>query len=293
MSIPYDASRKSLYEPGKADNFFSIKHIPVQIFLENEAALCAEMSRLAYSNDENRLDNYLNLVGFTKVNAINYAKEGTQVFIASKQDGDNTLIVIAFRGTEKDDPSDLFTDAKFLLKPWTDESGNSLGKVHTGFAEALLKDRVLKEIKNYLDSINKPVRILVTGHSLGAALATLTASCMPINHLYTFGSPLVGDADFAQTMQKVKHTRFVDCCDIVTQVPPEAFGYVHVGALGYIDRNGKLLGKVSSLRVLIDRLRAHADYMINYALVNDMVLSRGFADHAPINYVSGVTGLRS
>jgi len=293
MSIPYDASRESLYEPGKADNFFNIKHTPIQFFLENEAALCVEMSRLAYVKEESRLDKYLGIAGFTKAKAINYTHEGTQVFIASKQNGDKTLIVISFRGTEKDDPSDLFVDARFLLEPWADNSGNSLGKVHKGFAEALLKDGILEEIKNYLSSIDRPARVLVTGHSLGAALATLTASRVPVDHLYTFGSCLVGDADFAQTMQKVNHTRFVDCCDIVTLVPPSSFGYTHVGVLKYIDRNGKLRGKVCGLRILIDRLRARADYAVNYALIDGMVLSRDFADHAPINYVSGVTGLRS
>ena len=41
--IPYDASRKSLYHPGDADNFFQFGFA-----LTDEKVLCAEMSRLAY-----------------------------------------------------------------------------------------------------------------------------------------------------------------------------------------------------------------------------------------------------
>jgi hypothetical protein len=107
-SIPYDASRKSLYHPGEADNFFQLGSIP------NEAALCAEMSRLAYVKDERLLTQYLGRAGFRQDLALGYGSRGIQVFIASKQD--NNLAVVAFRGTELDDPSDLFTDANFLLR---------------------------------------------------------------------------------------------------------------------------------------------------------------------------------
>ena len=171
LSIPYDASRESLYHPGEAVDFF--QHGPI----ENDAVLCAEMSRLAYVKDESRLAEYLDRAGFQLDQAIGYDSGGTQVFIASKQ-GDN-LAVAAFRGTEPDDPSDLFTDANFVLTPWPDNSGRSLGQVHEGFATALQNNDILGKVITCLDSMVPSTRVLLTGHSLGAALATLTASRMP------------------------------------------------------------------------------------------------------------------
>jgi hypothetical protein len=52
--IPYDASRKSLYHPGKAGNFFNFELPPT-----HENSLCAEMSRLAYVKQKDRQMTYL------------------------------------------------------------------------------------------------------------------------------------------------------------------------------------------------------------------------------------------
>lgn len=135
-------------------------------------------------------------------------------------------------------------------------------------------------------------RILLTGHSLGAALATLTASRMPSSHLYTYGSCRVGDEFFAKAMRNVSHNRFVDCCDLVTRVPTKEFHYVHVGSLRYIDRNGQLLESPSEDAINADRLKAAAWYLVRHSFLPGTVFARDLADHAPINYVSGVMGLR-
>ena len=213
------------------------------------------------------------------------------MFVASRQ-SDN-LAVVAFRGTEPDDPSDIFTDANFIMTPWTDNSGQSLGKVHEGFATALLANDILEKIITCLDSLVPATHVLITGHSLGAALATLTASRKPSSRLYTFGSCRVGDAAFAEAVSSISHDRFVDCCDLVTRVPTKEFGYVHVGSLKYIDRNGKLLESTSEETINADRLKASAWYLVRHAFLPGTVFSRDLADHAPINYVSGVMGLRA
>lgn len=282
MFPTYDATRESLYHPGNANNFFQLGTI------KDDAALCAEMSRLAYVKEESRLVEYLKRAGFQKDKIIGYADNGTQLFIASRPD--DNLTVVAFRGTEPDDPSDIFTDAKFLLTPWTDEAGRPLGQVHKGFADALLKDGLLQQIVTCLNSMEPPTRVLLTGHSLGAALATISASWITAAHLYTFGSPLVGDATFAQAVKDIKHFRYVDCCDLVTRVPP-GFGYVHVGSRHYLDRDGQLLSSPSDAVIAADCLAAEFWYL-QKALLPGNVLSRDFADHTPINYVSGVMGVR-
>jgi hypothetical protein len=129
-------------------------------------------------------------------------------------------------------------------------------------------------------------------HSLGATLATLLASWAPSTHLSTFGSPRVGNTAFAAVMDGRVAIRCVNCCDLVTHVPPKGvLGYAHVGTLLYIDRNGKLLESPSEMVMLEDRAKASVTFL-PYALVRGTAYSRALADHAPINYLSGVMGLR-
>lgn len=302
----YDPTRESLYHPGNATDFF--QYGPAQI--QSEAALCAEMSRLAYVKEKNRLIEYLGRVKFEQIFTIGYfpddtdTPKGTQLFIAKSTEDQplgRPLIIVAFRGTEPDDPSDVFDDARFLLVDWFDADGRKMGQVHKGFADALLRNNILESILNKLNekSAPQPPRILITGHSLGAALATLTGSrivhtALDIDtHLYTFGSPRVGDNDFAKAVTQVDHNRYVDCSDIVTCVPPKEFGYVHVGLLRYIDRKGHILKSVDEDIITSDRVTGAAYYLVRYAPIPGTAWVREMADHSPINYVSGVTGLRS
>lgn len=75
----------------------------------------------------------------------------------------------------------------------------------------------------------RPVRpMVVTGHSLGAALATLFVmenhrkKSFDIKTCCTFASPRVGNAEFARTFDKIPITswRIVNACDIVPKLPP-------------------------------------------------------------------------
>jgi hypothetical protein len=133
--------------------------------------------------------------------------------------------------------TDLVTDIRFRPAPFDP------GKVHEGFlaafgeVEACLRDR--------LGSLSgRPVWF--TGHSLGAALATLAAARFgAFQGLYTFGSPRVGDEDFAASFAGQPCFRFVHHNDIVTRIPPPRVSllpgsstYAHVGALVYIDQDG-------------------------------------------------------
>lgn len=229
IHVEYDATRESLYHPGNASDFFQLG--PHQDFgaQENEAALCAEMSRLAYVKNESLLKQYLARAGFQGVLTVGYDNNGTQLFIAKKQDAD--LFVVAYRGTEPEDPSDLFTDADFRQVIWLNADGVSIGKVHKGFADALLDSGILNKVISSLGAPLTTKRVLLTGHSLGAALATLTASWIPNASLYTFGSPRVGDDEFAGCMRSVKHYRYVDCCDLITRVPPEKLVIFNINTL--------------------------------------------------------------
>jgi hypothetical protein len=133
--------------------------------------------------------------------------------------------------------------------------------VHRGFGRALDQvwdAEVAPALAAFL-GLHPGAPVYFTGHSLGAALATISvtrfqgAACA----LYTFGSPRVGDDQFVRAvLQKTtKVFRFVNCQDIVTQIPPEValeHYYRHVGAERYINRAGAILDHPSDFDKWVD-----------------------------------------
>ncbi len=76
--------------------------------------------------------------------------------------------LIVFRGTQADSFKDFATNARFLPIAW-----RGAGKVHGGFWGSLAE--ILPAIERWLTAA-RPTRLVVTGHSLGAAHATLLAA---------------------------------------------------------------------------------------------------------------------
>jgi hypothetical protein len=279
--IPYDRKWASLLHPGEASDFFAHGPIP------SEAALCAEMSRLAYVTDKARLRTYLNRANyknasFTLVDTIGYDRRGMQAFVAKSNDTDQSTAVVAFRGTEGNDFKDLISDLRLRKVDLKDH-----GRVDEGFIDALADD--VKELVNFIPA---DARSLFTGHSLGGALATLAAALHSPDLLYTYGSPRVGDHAFTASIDVVKHERYVDCCDWVTRVPPPFMKYEHAGDLHYINRHGIVMASLSSEEIKEDRHQATKEYLPTCKPHRNTVPLRGLADHTPINYVSAVMGLR-
>jgi len=277
MGIPYSASREGLFEPCKGGNFFA-DGFP----LSNEDAICAELSRLAYCKFEadgdasKRVSDTLQRVGLSFTP---FSNQGTQAFLA--EDAKNKRAFLVFRGTESRDPTDIFTDVKIHFRAWEPR-----GRVHAGFVDAL--ELVWPAIAEKLVP-RKDWRMLFTGHSLGAALATLAASRRIPEALVTFGSPLVGDADFASLFSQTNIRRYVDCCDIVCRLPPEILKYRHVAKPHYINRAGEILHDPAEAVIRDDEWAARAEYL-RYVFVAGNLASRDLADHAPINYVSAFFG---
>jgi len=172
--------------------------------------------------------------------------EGTQAMLV-KSDKE---LIICFRGTEPDKITDILADVKIWRKPAREK-----GLVHFGFAQALDKvyDKIVDQI-NRLDTTG--LKIICTGHSLGAALATICASRLDTKYLYTFGSPRVGNKDFVKEMNndKIKHFRFVNNNDIVTSIPLALIFYRHHGDLVYINHYGNVR-KMTYWQRLKDKIR--------------------------------------
>lgn len=143
-------------------------------------------------------------------------------------------LVLTFRGTE--DWEDLRKGISFAQVPYPYAS--RAGYTHKGFTELYsgIRDSVLRLVRRL--PAGKPVH--VAGHSLGGAVAALCALDIasrrrhPV-HLYTFGAPKAGNADFAAALDSkvVRHWRIYNPKDPVPGLPPASvlkYRYVHGGA---------------------------------------------------------------
>jgi len=194
----------------------------------------AEVSTLVYA-DEDFVRQRLGKAGLPQVKF--FDEKSTQCYVASN----DKFAIVAFRGSEiwkkkgKFDLSkvlaDLRADVDIRLADWPQG-----GKVHRGFSEAL--DEVWSELLPYLRGLDeRGCKIWTTGHSLGAALATLCADRFGnVQGVYTYGSPRVGNEDFKKNLDE-KIYRIVNNDDIVPRLPPPGT-YVHVGELMFIDNEG-------------------------------------------------------
>jgi hypothetical protein len=196
-----------------------------------------DASTLAYSDPEYVTEKFKLKAGFTEVKF--FEDKTTQCFVASNE----KFAIVAFRGSEarlregQSDPgyilADWMANFNFLPEKWAQAAN-----VHRGFKAAL--SEVWTDLEKHISNLQKKnLKIWFTGHSLGAALATLAADRYDnVQGLYTFGSPRVGDQDFKDDFQVTTY-RFVNNSDIVTRVPPASM-YCHVGDLRYIDSEGTI-----------------------------------------------------
>lgn len=268
---PYDPSWRALFLPSLANDFF-VRGRP-----RDERALCAELARVAYigfdraAGEQQRTTDLLANVGFREVSYL--SRGGTGCFVA--RDAEAALTVVSFRGTSS--AQDVLTDLMAWRIRW-----HPGGRAHAGFAWALRRvwPALLQTLTHHSG------RLVYTGHSLGGALATLAATLLPPAALYTFGSPRVGNARFADLLRGVDHVRTTDCADAVCGVPPAWLGYAHTGRQLYVDRDGIAREGVDPREQRADRRVARREYVRALAWRPGNVWTRRFADHAPVNYVS-------
>ncbi|MGM7702804.1 lipase family protein [Pseudalkalibacillus sp. Hm43] len=140
-------------------------------------------------------------------------------------------VVTAFRGTRS--TPDWLVDADIEKKPFHG------GYVHDGFYSVYrsCQDSLLNAYMGLAQKENKT--LYITGHSLGAALATLHALDVANNRkgihfkniiMYNYASPLVGDHRFASIYNAIvpNSIRIVNTHDVVPMIPYPRWGYEHV-----------------------------------------------------------------
>ncbi|WP_431275536.1 lipase family protein [Variovorax ureilyticus] len=278
-TIAYDASRTALYTPERHETLFE------RGTLYTPAQWAVEASRLAYYRaeqseaEQQRLAAALAQAGFGEPRLFLDAA----IFAFGAIHGGDGTALIAFRGTQPDEIRHLATNLQAQQIEWS-ESG---GRVHAGFAKAIRG--VLPQVIDWLAGEGQPrSRLLLAGHSLGAALATLAASVLKPEMLITLGSPRIGDAEFVASLAHLDIVRLVDGCDVVTQLPPALSFYAHAGAVTYITcLTGDCVDDPAPTMIEADRVEGRARYASEHAWKPGAVLLRELADHAPINYARG------
>ncbi|CAH2053720.1 unnamed protein product [Thlaspi arvense] len=245
--------------------------------------LCVMASKLAYENAK-VVENVMNLVEFLDCWNEYQKQLSTQVFILTDKQKDANLILISFRGTEPFDADDWGTDFDYS---WYEIP--NVGKLHMGFIEAIglgtrddtptfnyhLLDQdsseeaiheknlpemgkrsayyaVHKTLKRLL-SEHENAQFVVTGHSLGGALAVLFPTLLVLKEetemmkrllgVYTFGQPRIGNREIGNFMKDQlnhpvdRYFRVVYCNDLVPRLPydDKTFLYKHFGLCLYYD----------------------------------------------------------
>jgi len=230
------------------------------------ALVLSEISDVVYK-DEQEFTSKINKFGYFKDNAATVKMfqdkpTNTEAFIIHSKKS----IILAFRGSSSVD--DWITNLKFCEK---------CAGVHSGFSKAYYSINY-KMIQYWIDTIIprykkdkldiEKIERYYTGHSLGAALATIailnleTSELKQIgiptekthSSLYIYGSPRVFDkctANKFDSLFQKSSFRFVNNNDIVTKIPFN--GYDHIGTLIYINRKGELKTEEQFINKFIDQ----------------------------------------
>jgi len=181
------------------------------------------------------------------------ATMGVQGFVAETA---SKRCVVAFRGSLS--AKNWYADADFLLRPWPpverkrqDTSWCRDCYVHTGFATAY--EELHPAVVDAMAELQCQ-RVSVTGHSLGAAVATIAAFDLrarlgvQVDAVWTFGKPRLGNYAFVKAFEAAAERqavspslwRVVHYHDPVPRAPPDVPFLYEVGHEGlevyYTDR---------------------------------------------------------
>ncbi|KAF8181315.1 Alpha/Beta hydrolase protein [Pholiota molesta] len=162
-----------------------------------------------------------------------------QIFFVGFSPSQNSIIV-AHEGTDPTQLESDLTDANILMGALDSTlfpGVSSSVQVHEGFRDEHAKtaSAILTEVKRLI-SVKGTNSVTVVGHSLGGALAELDSLFLTLNlpattsiEAYTYGTPRVGNPDFASLIDaKVANFRRIDNeLDLIPIVPGRFLGFQH------------------------------------------------------------------
>lgn len=180
---------------------------------------------------------------FTNVNVYHNTSIDSQGF--SGYDANSNTIIVAFRGSSN--IPNWFNNLDFIKTPYPVAACGC--EVHQGFWQEYLSmsASVLQDVAALVQSYPS-AGIVVTGHSLGAAVSIFAAldianQISPSGvTVYNFGQPRVGDPAFAGYAASVlplhKQFRVTHSRDPVPHLPLEIMGFLHTPHELWYDNDG-------------------------------------------------------
>ena len=288
----FDNTWQALLNPGSSSHYFATNALkPFQVndpgFSLINAWWLSELCRLIYKKDYNENEKWtgtttrneiLNRVHLEEHRFFNSEKAQCAI-IKSKKETKDAFAVLVFRGTSGKLQNWIHNFNAFPSK-WP-----CGGWVHKGFKKIF--DEIWDDIHTSLLSIRRP--IFYTGHSLGAAMATLATSLKPPRALYTFGSPRVGNAAFIHSLKDIRIYRVINSRDIVSSTPPSliTFKFFHAGEPYYLNHKKYQYIRADNFKENIDDLEEKSIYKRHVNSHKWFPSPPEFlADHAPINYTA-------
>jgi triacylglycerol lipase len=195
------------------------------------SALFAKISSYCYQNLQFMQEN------FKEYHVQYYTHKGSDAFVLEN----DTDVIVVCRGTEVQQISDVKADLSIS------KTNALVGKIHIGFNHYV--DKIWPGILSRgVNARTENKMLWLTGHSLGAAMATIMAyrfatydlAATPAG-LFTYGSPRVGNRKFVNYFNNLpfEHHRWVNDGDIVTKIPFAPFFY-HCGIMHHIDSKGQV-----------------------------------------------------
>jgi triacylglycerol lipase len=262
----------------------------------NDALICAKASNAIYGFADDATAEATVSGALAEYNFGNYTWIDLQTifqdvcaFVATSPD----CHLLAFRGTKvaQDWLSDLScTPVRF---DWVFTSAPAVGEIHAGFGHTLSDG--LDKILAALTPRDPTKPLLITGHSLGGALAALAGACFtvmgssvrPVSAIYTFGQPRIGLNDFCNTYSRIlanKLVRFVNKQDLVPRVPFRNWDYSDEGTMIHFDSNGVPSVQASEWQNFLARsLQSFGDF---FEIISHVSVDVG--DHSMQGYLSVV-----
>jgi len=240
-----------------------------QLTQMERAVIAAKLSAHAYKT-EAQAKAATKKMGFPWCKLI--SKDGAECLVVK----DRNDLWFAFRGTEPSKLNDVTADLKLMKN-----AAVAGGKVHSGFQKEVndLWMDILAEIEHN-QQLKVQKDIYMTGHSLGAAMATIAATRHAPIELFTFGSPRVGGPKFIRHIT-CPHLRFMNNNDIVCRIPPAWLGFKHHGEMIYFNRDGVKADKPSWKDLFLGIFNSWKRFKF----------FDGIVDHGMPNYVKAITKL--